>query len=267
MPTHLDRILSHTLLTVLDRKKTTPLAQLERRAAAHQPRAFAAALRASAVNGPAIIAELKKASPSRGLLRADYRPVPIAKSYQQVGASAISVLTDEEFFKGSLDDLAAVSAAVSIPVLRKDFILDPYQIVEARANGADAILLIVAALTDAELRTLADTARDLRLGILCEVHDRAELDRAVHLGVELIGVNSRNLKTLEVDPRIHQELVRYLPSNVVRVAESGIRTPTDIERLLTVGYDAFLVGEVLMRQPEPAAALALLLGTDYASEF
>jgi indole-3-glycerol phosphate synthase len=267
MPTHLEQILSHTLLTVLDRKKTVSLATLERRAALHRPRHFAGALRAAALKGPAVIAELKKASPSRGLLRADYRPVQIAKSYAGVGAAAISVLTEEEFFKGSLEDLEAVSAAVHIPVLRKDFMMDPYQIVEARASGADAILLIVAALNDAELRSLAETARDMELGILCEVHDRAELDRAVHLGVELIGVNSRNLKTLEVDPKVHTDLVRYLPSNVLRVAESGIRTPADIERLLTVGYDAFLVGEALMRQPEPAAALALLTGTDYASEF
>ena len=267
MPTHLERILSHTLLTVLDRKKVISLPQLERRAASHTPRAFAAALRSAATRGPAIIAELKKASPSRGLLRADYRPVPVAKSYAQVGAAAISVLTEEEFFKGSLEDLTAVSAAVSIPVLRKDFILDPFQIVEARAAGADAILLIVAALTDTELRSLANTARDMELGILCEVHDREELDRAVQLGVELIGVNSRDLKTLEVNPKVHTDLIRHLPANVIRVAESGIRTHADIERLLAIGYDAFLVGEVLMRQPEPAAALALLLGTDYASEF
>ena len=266
MPTHLDRILSRTLLTVLDRKKATPVSILERRALSHQPRGFAAALRASATRGPAVIAELKKASPSRGVLRSDYRPAAIAKTYVTAGASCISVLTDEEFFKGSLDDLQSVSQAVSIPVLRKDFILDPYQIVEARAYGADAILLIVAALTDSELATLARTARDFQLDILCEVHDRAELDRAVALGAEIIGVNSRDLKTLEVHPKAHHDLVPHLPSKVLRVAESGIRTPVDVERLLSIGYDAFLVGEALMRQPEPAAALALLTGVDYASE-
>jgi indole-3-glycerol phosphate synthase len=266
MSTHLDRILSRTLLSVLARKETTSLATLERRALNHRPRGFASALRAAAVKGPAVIAELKKASPSKGLLRADYRPVPIAKSYATAGAAAISVLTDEEFFKGSVDDLQAVSQAVSIPCLRKDFILDPYQIVEARAYGADAILLIVAALTDAELTSLARTARDFQLDILCEVHDRPELDRAVALGADVIGVNSRDLKTLEVHPKAHIDLVRHLPDQVLRVAESGIRTPADIERLLSIGYDAFLVGEALMRQPDPAAALALLTGVDYASE-
>ena len=265
-PSQLDRILSRTLLSVLARKQATPLAALELRAALHHPRGFAQALRASAVKGPAVIAELKKASPSKGLLRADYRPAAIAKTYTTAGASAISVLTDEEFFKGSLDDLQAVSKAVSIPVLRKDFILDPYQIVEARAFGADAILLIVAALNDDNLKALAQTAREFQLDILCEVHDRPELDRAVALGAQVIGVNSRNLKTLTVSPKVHTELVRFLPTNVLRVAESGIRTPADIERLLTAGYDAFLVGEALMRQPEPAAALALLTGADYASE-
>ncbi len=266
MPTHLDRILSRTLLSVLARKNATPLATLERRALSHNPRGFAQALRASATRGAAVIAELKKASPSKGLLRTDYRPAAIAKTYVTAGAAAISVLTDGEFFKGSVEDLQAVSQAVTIPVLRKDFILDPYQIVEARAYGADAILLIVAALTDAELKALTRTARDLQLDILCEVHDRAELDRAVALGADVIGVNSRDLKTLEVHPKAHHDLVRYLPEKVLRVAESGIRTPADIEHLLAAGYDAFLVGEALMRQPEPAAALALLTGVDYASE-
>jgi indole-3-glycerol phosphate synthase len=266
MPTHLDKILSRTLLTILDRKATTPLSTVERRAQLHTPRGFAAALRATALKGPAVIAELKKASPSKGLLRADYRPGEIARTYEAAGAACISVLTDEEFFKGSLTDLEAVSRAVRLPLIRKDFILDPYQIVEARAYGADAILLIVAALTDVELRSLARTAREMDLDILCEVHDRPELDRAIALGVQMIGVNCRDLKTLQVDPKVHLELARDLPAQVLRVAESGIRTPADIERLLAAGYDAFLVGEVLMRQPEPGAALALLTGADYASE-
>ncbi len=266
MPTHLDKILSRTLLSVLDRKKATPLIALELRAGSHTPRGFAAALRASALRGPAVIAELKKASPSRGLLRAHYVPAAIAKTYAAAGASCISVLTDEDFFKGSLADLTAVSREVMIPVLRKDFILDPYQIVEARAFGADAVLLIVAALSDPELRVLARVAREMQLDVLCEVHDREELERAVALGVHLIGVNCRNLKTLQVNPQTHHDLARYLPPNVLRVAESGIRSSNDIDRLLSVGYDAFLVGEALMRQPEPAAALALLTGFDYASE-
>lgn len=267
MPNTLDNILSHTLLTVLDRKAAANIPQLERRAAAHTPRGFAAALRTAATKGPAIIAELKKASPSKGLLRDDFRPVALGRALAGVGAAALSVLTDELFFKGSLDDLTAVSEAVTIPVLRKDFILDPFQLLEARAAGADAILLIVAAHKDEDLRSLTESARRLSLDILCEVHDRDELARAVDLGVELIGVNSRDLKTLQVSPMVHMDLARFMPANVIRVAESGIRGPADVERLLKAGYDAFLVGETLMRQPDPAAALALLMGTDYASEF
>ncbi len=266
MPTHLDQIMSRTLLTVLERKKIASIPEMERAAAAHRPRGFGAALRTAAEAGPAILAELKKASPSKGMLRDDYRPVAIARSYQAAGAAAISVLTDEEFFKGSLDDLIQVSKAVTIPVLRKDFILDPFQILEARAAGADAILLIVAAHTDEDLRDLAAVARRLSLDILCEVHSRGELDRAIRLGFSIIGVNCRDLKTMQVSNTAHRELARYLPKDVLRVAESGIRSPEDIERLLNDGYDAFLVGETLMRQPDPAAQLALLAGRDYASE-
>ena len=266
MATYLDRIMSQTLLRVLDRKAAADMESLERRAAAHLPRGFMAGLRKVAADGPAIIAELKKASPSKGLLREDYRPAVIARAYEEVGAAAISVLTDEEFFKGSLEDLAIVSQTVRIPVLRKDFILDPFQILEARAAGADAVLLIVAAHADKDLVELSAAARRLRLDVLCEVHDREELARALDLGFELIGVNSRDLKTLQVNPRRHFELIPYMPDEVVRVAESGIRTPADIEQLMGIGYDAFLVGETLMRQPEPSATLALLLGRDYASE-
>jgi indole-3-glycerol phosphate synthase len=266
MPTQLDQILSRTVLTVMDRKQRTEVATLERRAALHTPRGFVRGLRSAALKGPAVIAELKKASPSKGVLRLDYRPAAVAKSYADVGAAAISVLTDEEFFKGSLDDLEAVSRAVKIPVLRKDFILDPYQIVEARAAGADAILLIVAAHTDADLRALNAVAQRWGLDVLCEVHDLEELKRAKDLGVDAIGVNCRDLKTLQVDVRVHEQVVRAMPADVVRVAESGIRTPADIERLLKSGYDAFLVGEALMRQPDPAAMLALLMGVDYAAE-
>ena len=266
MATYLDRIMSHTLLRVLDRKAMTHMESLELRAEMHQPRGFAVGLRKVAVDGPAIIAELKKASPSKGMLREDYRPAVIARTYEQAGAAAISVLTDEEFFQGSLEDLAIASQAVRIPVLRKDFILDPFQILEARAAGADAVLLIVAAHVDKDLLDLSAEARRLRLDVLCEVHDREELARALDLGFELIGVNSRDLKTLQVDPRRHFELIPYMPEEVLRVAESGIRTPADIEQRMGIGYDAFLVGEMLMRQPEPSAALALLLGRDYASE-
>ena len=266
MPTILDQIMSRTLLTVLDRKATANIPQLERAAASHTPRGFHASLRKAATQGPAVIAELKKASPSKGILRDDYHPATIAKGYQKVGAAAISVLTDEAFFKGSLDDLTKVSETVKIPVLRKDFILDTFQILEARAAGADAVLLIVAAHTDANLEDLFSAARRLSLDVLCEVHTREELERAIYLGAEVIGVNCRDLTTMQVNPKIHMELVRSMPTAVLRVAESGIKSPADIERLLDAGYDSFLVGEALMRQPDPAAALALLMEKEYASE-
>jgi indole-3-glycerol phosphate synthase len=260
--------MSRTLISVQDRKAAANMQALERRAAMHLPRGFHSALRKAATAGPAIIAELKKASPSRGVLRADdYRPAAIAQGYEKVGAAALSVLTDEEFFKGSIDDLEAVSNVVKIPVLRKDFILDPFQIIEARAAGADAILLIVAAHTDPDLEELNVAAKRIGLDVLCEVHNKEELDRAIDLGVEMIGVNSRDLTTMQMNPTAHTDLLRWLPANVLRVAESGIKTPQDIERLIVAGYDAFLVGEALMRQPDPAAMLALLLEKDYASEF
>jgi indole-3-glycerol phosphate synthase len=266
MPTILDQIMARTLLSVLDRKATADVAELERRAALHLLRGFHASLRQAATLGPSVIAELKKASPSKGVLRDDYKPALIAKGYETVGAAAISVLTDEEFFKGSLADLTQVSEAVKIPVLRKDFILDAFQILEARAAGADAVLLIVAAHTDADLQGLYSAARRMGLDVLVEVHTREELDRAVDLGAELIGVNCRDLTTMQVNPRIHMDLVQAMPATVLRVAESGIKSPADVERLLAAGYDAFLVGEALMRQPDPAAALALLMEKEYASE-
>jgi indole-3-glycerol phosphate synthase len=264
MSTQLDRIMSRTLLTVLDRKAAADPAAMERRAAAHQPRGFVRGLRDAAKRGPAVIAELKKASPSKGILRPDYKPAEVARTYAAAGAAAISVLTDEEFFQGSLADLEAVSTEVAIPVLRKDFMLDPFQIVEARAAGADAILLIVAAHTDEVLRALKAEADRCGLDVLCEVHDTEELKRAIDLGCEAIGVNCRDLKTLQVDLTVHEGVVVGMPPNVVRVAESGIRSHADIERLLASGYDAFLVGETLMRETDPGAMLARLLGVDYA---
>lgn len=260
MSTLLHQIMSQTHKDVRDRKAATDRAQLERSAQDHTPRGFAAGLRATAQTRPAIIAECKRASPSKGVLREDYRPEEIAAEYQSAGAAAISVLTEPNFFFGSLDDLVAVSEAVTLPVLRKDFMLDAFQIVEARAAGADAILLIVAALEDQQLRELASHARDVGLDILCEVHNREEAGRALDLGCEVIGVNCRNLKTLEVHLNIHTELAELLPSGVLRVAESGIRTFADLRRLRGIGYDAFLVGEALMTQPSPGAALAELMG-------
>jgi indole-3-glycerol phosphate synthase len=256
MSTQLEQILAHTQLEVTERRAVADLALLERRAAAHTPRGFEAALRGA---DPAIIAELKKASPSRGLIRPDFDPAALARSLQAAGAAALSVLTDEKFFQGSLANLTLASAATSIPCLRKDFILDPFQILEARAASADAILLIVAALSDSELKTLRDEALRMSLDVLCEVHDRAELDRAAALGFTVIGVNSRNLHTMQVQPRTQLELAEWLPRTAVHVAESGIRTAADISQMRSAGYHAFLIGESLMGQPDPAAALATLL--------
>lgn len=264
MLTQLERILAHTLIEVKERRAAANMPLLERRAAAHQPRGFEASLRRVAISGPAVIAELKKASPSRGLIRADFQPAVLAGSLEAAGAAALSVLTDEKFFQGSLAYLETASGTVKIPCLRKDFMVDPFQILEARASGADAILLIIAALDDATLKSLYAEARRLELDVLCEIHDRNELDRAVALGFTVIGVNSRNLHTMEVRPQTQIELAQWLPTDAVRVAESGIRTPADISDMRAAGYGAFLIGESLMRQPDPAEALAALLEHEYA---
>ena len=259
MPTHLDQILAHTLLDVAERKAAADQPALERAAVAHQPRGFSRALRAHAAVGPAIIAEIKKASPSRGLIRADFSPADLARELAHAGAAALSVLTDRKFFQGSLDYLRAVSAVVDIPVLRKDFILDPFQILEARAAGADAVLLIVAALTDERLGMLHSFATDLNLDVLVEAHDGEEIVRALAIGAAVVGVNSRDLRSFTVHPESLLKLADALPAGVLRVAESGIRSPDDIAALRSGGYQAFLVGEALMRDPHPAGALALLL--------
>ena len=266
MPTQLDQILAHTLLQVKARKAAADFGVLERKAAAHTPRGFAQGLRAAARTGPAIIAEIKKASPSKGLIRSDFYPATLARTFESAGAAALSVLTDEEFFQGSLAYLEEASSVVTIPCLRKDFIIDPFQVLEARAAGADAILLIVSAHTDATLSDLRDEAHSLGLDVLCETHDREELERAIGLGFELIGVNSRDLRTFTVRPEVLLELSLWIPREAIMVAESGIRSADDIARLRAVGYDAFLVGEALMRQPDPAAALALLLDREYSSD-
>lgn len=231
-------------------------------AAEHTPRGFAAGLRAAATARPAVIAELKKASPSKGLIRPEFDPQALAQSLERGGAACLSVLTDEPFFQGSLRNLELASAATKLPCLRKDFIVDEFQIVEARAHKADAILLIVAALTDAELRKLREAARVLQLDVLCEVHDRAELDRALVLDCEMYGVNSRNLKTFEVDTAEAERLAQLLPAGAVRVAESGIGSAADIQRMGAAGYNAFLIGESLMRQADPGDALAALIAPE-----
>src|ERR1700722_16377053 len=265
MSTRLDQILAHTLLQVKGRKAVADFGLLERKAAAHTPRGFTQALRAAAQSGPAIIAEIKKASPSKGLIRSDFYPATLAKTFESSGAAALSILTDEEFFQGSLTYLEQASSLVDIPCLRKDFILDPFQILEARAHGADAILLIVSAHTDTALIDLRDEASSRGLDVLCETHDREEMDRAIALGFDLIGVNSRDLRTFSVRTEVFLELAASTPKEVVTVAESGIRTAEDIATLRAAGYDAFLISETLMRQPDPAAALATLLDREYSS--
>lgn len=257
--THLDRILARTRAALPERKANGSLQDLERRAALHTPRGFAAALQHAARTRPAVIAELKKASPSKGLIRPDFDPGTLAQALQHGGAACLSVLTDEPFFQGSLRNLEIASDSATLPCLRKDFIVDEFQIVEARAHRADAVLLIVAALTDAELKHLRAAARDLQLDVLCEVHDREELDRALPLGCEMIGVNSRNLRTFTVDTVQAETLAQHLPQDTVRVAESGIGSHGDITRMLQAGYNAFLVGESLMRTPDPGATLRTLL--------
>jgi indole-3-glycerol phosphate synthase len=263
MSTHLDKILATTRASVAAAKVRVPVAELERLAAAHQPRGWAAALRQRAATGIAVIAEIKKASPSKGLIRADFDAAKLAGSYFAGGAAALSVLTDEPFFQGSLRNLELASAAVSLPCLRKDFTVDEYQIVEARAHCADAILLIAAVLTDDELKRFARAAHSLSLDVLVEVHTAAELDRVLdtlgETGADAIGVNNRNLKSFEVRLETSLELVERIPSGVLRVTESGIATPEDLTRLQAAGFDAFLIGESLMRQPDPGKALAALI--------
>jgi indole-3-glycerol phosphate synthase len=252
----LDQILTRTRANLAERSEQTPRAMLEQQAQRHTPRGFAAALRSQSSTGPAVIAELKKASPSKGLIRSDFSAAVLAPAMEAGGAAALSVLTDEPFFQGSLSNLQAASNATTIPCLRKDFIVDDYQIVEARAHGADAILLIAAALSDAELAQLSNTARDYGLDVLCEVHTREEAQRIRHLGTSLVGVNNRNLRTFDVRLETSLELAAELPPDAVLVAESGINNPADYGRLRAAGYHAFLIGETFMRQSDPGHALA-----------
>jgi indole-3-glycerol phosphate synthase len=210
-----------------------------------------------------VIAEHKRRSPSRGAIREDLLPADVARRYEAAGASAISVLTDEVFFGGRMAHLEEVRAASALPVLRKDFVLDPWQVWEARAAGADAVLLIVAALADAELGGLLAVTREAGMGALVEVHDRGELDRALAAGARIVGVNNRDLKTLAVSLDTALALAPAIPDDVVAVAESGIRTGGDLRRLRDAGFDAFLVGEHLMSAPDPGEALrALIAGAE-----
>jgi indole-3-glycerol phosphate synthase len=258
---HLEPILSETRRAVETRKRATDLDALKARAAAHRPRGFAAALRRKSESGPAIIAELKKASPSKGLIRTDFDVPFLAKSLERGGATCLSVLTEEKFFQGTLQNLESASDATRIPCLRKDFIVDEFQILEARAHRADAILLIAAALGDEELRRFNDGARGLGLDVLCEVHTEAELDRVTDLGCDAYGVNNRDLNSFDVRLEVSLELAPKLPKGAVHVAESGIHTADDLNLLRGAGFHAFLIGESLMRQTDPGEALERLLAS------
>jgi len=246
------------------------MTELERRAAIHRPRGWAAALRRKAQSGTAVIAEIKKASPSKGLIRADFDVAWLASRYAEGGAAALSVLTDEPYFQGGLRNLEIASETVTLPCLRKDFTIDEYQIVEARAHRADAILLIAAALSSVELIRFARAAHDLSLDVLVEVHAVCELDRVLETlgerGADAIGVNNRDLHTFDVRIETSLELIGRIPPSVVRVAESGISTLDHVARLRAAGFDAFLIGESLMREADPGKALAALLAEPYRSQ-
>ncbi len=259
MPAFLDQIVAATRARVELSKRSADVRDVERRAELHVPRGFRRALAEKNRDGVAVIAELKKASPSKGLIRAEFHPEELARELEAAGAAALSVLTDEEFFQGSLENLRAASAAVKVPCLRKDFIVDAFQLAEARANSADAVLLIVAALPKREFEELLSGARERGLDVLCEVHDGDELQIALDAGCDLIGVNTRNLRTFKVDFETAFVLADRFPKNVVRVAESGIHSSGDVARLRAAGYDAFLVGESLMRAEHPGDALRALM--------
>jgi indole-3-glycerol phosphate synthase len=253
----LETIVAATRRAVVGRSQTKSIDALLK-SAARKPRGdrFRSALRESPT--PRVIAECKRRSPSRGILRHEYDPAAHAASYARAGAAAISVLTEPTFFDGSLDHLANVRAVVETPLLRKDFVVEEYQLAEAVAHGADAVLLIVAALDQKSMMRLAAAADELELATLLEVHDRHELARALDAGATVIGVNSRNLRTLAVDPSVLDEISALLPRNVIAVAESGIRSGDDISRLSAAGYHAFLVGERLIVEADPGAALQAL---------
>ena len=255
----LDQIIATTRRKVSDAKAWRILEDWKIGPERHVPRGFRRTLEEKSRSGIAVIAELKKASPSKALIRADFCAAELAKELEAAGAAALSVLTDEEFFQGSLENLRNASAAVKAPCLRKDFIVDEFQLLEARANSADAVLLIVAALSQTELKELAGAARSHELDVLCEVHDEEELQRALDAGCDLIGVNTRDLRTFKVDIETAFRLANRLPKNVVHVAESGIRSGEDIARLRDAGYQAFLIGESLMRAERPGVALRELI--------
>ena len=266
MSSKLDEIVGVVRKRVSELRHLRPLRELEKDVTQVKgvPRGFRKALLEVGKTRPAVIAELKKASPSRGVMRGSYPVGGLAMQLEQAGAAALSVLTEEDFFHGSLVHLLEASAATRVPCLRKDFIVDEYQIFEARINRADAILLIVAILSDRELTQLNSKAHELGLDVLCEVHDETELARAESVGADIIGVNSRDLRTLQVDPSVHSRLAAKISKTALRVAESGFGNGQDIAKLRALsldgeGYNAFLIGESLMKADEPGRALAQLL--------
>jgi indole-3-glycerol phosphate synthase len=248
----------HQEVALASRRK--PLAEVRADAESRVlTRDFLGAMRSAIAGGrPAVIAEIKKASPSKGVIREDFIPADIAQSYAEYGAACLSVLTDRQFFQGSVDYLKQARASCPLPVLRKDFLVDPYQVYESRAMGADAILLIAACLDDAQMKDMEAIARALDMAVLVEVHDAAEMERALRLNTPLVGVNNRNLKTFEVSLQTTLSLMEAVPADRLLVAESGIHTREDVLRLGAAGVNAYLVGEAFMRAPDPGAALATL---------
>jgi indole-3-glycerol phosphate synthase len=264
MPATLEQIVAATRRRIEEARRSQPVAALTARERVYEARGFRAALERASQHGVAIIAELKKASPSKGVIRDKFPVARLAQELEAAGAAALSVLTEPEFFQGSLANLQEASQATAIPCLRKDFTIDEFQIAEARAYGADAILLIVAALDDATLRKLNSAARDFGIDVLCEVHDEREVERSVAVECEIIGVNSRDLKTFRIDPELPLRLAGQIPSGVLRVAESGLSTAAELRQLREAGYHAFLIGESLMRAESPGEALSRLMADTLA---